>query len=388
MANAKTKFNIGGSVVSLPVRRYSVADTYVLTPPIGAVGVDIRAMGAGGSGAYVVVNSRACGGAAGNYAHIRRAITDTDTLTLAVGTGGAGQTTVNTAGNAGGSTTATDGTWTLTVPGGGGGGNSAVATLGATPTISDGGAIETAIGGRGAAVTLGNNQGTGGGSPGGPWGDGKDSGGMISNHSHLVTGGASPFASSGNVGNADYLASGGAGRFKSANVTSATNASGGGGSQSAQPDSTILLPGLGLGDAAQDANQMGPIHDLYPADIIDFEGGGMGGLGSTSGNVSARHGGADAGGGGGYLSDGGNGGIRGGGGAAVSHSTTPARGGNGGRYAGGGAAFAIGSGLQIGGNGGTGAGGGGAGGSGGTVRSGAGGDGEILLTWLVGVPTL
>lgn len=410
-----TIFPSGGMVALKPIL-YSTAATYNLTPPAGAKAVIIQALSAGGGGGKSTTNAVSTGGAGGSQARIVRAIAETDTLTIVVPAGGAGfSATDNTAGTgtAGAAATASNGSWTLTVSGGLGGNFAASANTvlggqpGATPSISDGGAIHTQLGGAGGDVThtSANNSSTGGGSAALPNSDGFQAGSVTGAGHGQCTGGASPFARSGDCSSSGTdNCTGGAGRAESAACTGANASKGTGGGSS---DPTV--------DVSLYDNALNPAHawlvfeaytlDTNPRDnsfhewddIHSLAGHGDGGFGGSPQPYIS--GGPDAG-GGAYPSAtaplAGPGGPRGGGGAAcvigngVTGKTVYA--GDGGRYAGGGAtASRSNATIMYGGDAGAGAGGASCGGSNGSPylrKAGDGGDGEIFVTWLVGVPSI
>ncbi len=374
------------------------AGTHTIPVPAGCVSWEVYVFGAGGSGAAARDSenyTKCTGGGAGSYAHMKRPlIAGVTYLTAVLGAGGSA---VNASlnndafpGTDGISTSLTDGTITLIVPAGGGG-KVTVDTTAATsstasivPTVSDNGNIDTALGGvSGACIgTATTYQASGGGSSGGPWGNGKSSGAVLSGN-YAATGGASPFFSSGTA-DGDYAMSGGAGiGGKSADSTGSGD-SGGGGAFGPSLDSN---PGPGEGPT-NSTNNVAPAVGATSGLLFEQRGSGRGGY--SGGSIPLGDGGPGAGGAaqyytypsGSYPVFAGHGGHMGGGGAIQ-----PAGGGvvqaaydrpDGGAFAGGGAAISA---IKpvYGGAGGLSSGGGAAVALSGAAMSGKGGDAYIAI---------
>ncbi|MEQ9111221.1 MAG: hypothetical protein RIF37_00590 [Rhodospirillaceae bacterium] len=381
---------------ALPPLQIIGAGTHTIPVPAGCVSWEAWLFGAGGSGGVARgIAAKATGGAGGCYAHIKRQlILDTSFLTVVLGAGGAAvNASLNNeafAGNDGNSSSLTDGTLILIVPAGGGGkvtidattAPSSTASL--TPTVNDDGNIDTALGGvSGACIgTAATYQASGGGSSGGPWGNGMPSGAVLSGN-YAATGGASPFFSSGTADGANAM-SGGAGiGGKSADSTGSGDSGGGG----AFGPSIDLNPGPGEGPT-NSTNNVAPAVGSTSGLLFDQRGSGRGGY--SGGSIPLGDGGPGAGGAaqyytypsGSYPVFAGHGGHMGGGGAIQ-----PAGGGvvqgaydrpDGGAFAGGGAAISA-TKPVYGGAGGLGAGGGAAVSSSSAAVSGKGGDAYVAI---------
>jgi len=140
----------GGTLFTIPVTKSTT-----WTPPFNGTAV-IHCIGAGGGGATSQASEKAGGGAAGGYSRKVVTLSTGTNWTMVVGASGAPQNGQGT-GNAGGNTTATDGSSSLAGNGGGGGiNNSATAAAGGT---ASGGDVNNA-GGAGGAGSL--PMGTGG----------------------------------------------------------------------------------------------------------------------------------------------------------------------------------------------------------------------------------
>ena len=347
--------------------------TKTIPVPDNCVAYEIYLWSGGGSGGAARdadYGRKVSGGSAGGYANIKRVmLTGVTSLTAVLGAPGAAVTVTtdtSTNGNNASSSTVTDGTVTLTVPGGKGGkanvNTTAVAAAdpASTPTVSDSGDINTAIGGTSGANTSGNatkDVATGGGSAAGPWGDGKNSGSVIGAFTG-ATGAASPFFVSGDV-LGDGFCTGGAGQGgKSGDATTALTCGGGALGPSANNDSTIPgagapvrgYQGSGLTGGplfvARGAGAGGETGLTTPIGMAGGPGGGGGTNVGTTGAAAAKGAGGHMGGGGGHihngsgLSDGfNNGGAFAGGGGSIfwsSASTLYTKGGKGGLGSGGG----------------------------------------------------
>jgi hypothetical protein len=194
-------------------------ETHSIPVPSGAKAVEYYVMGGGGSG-----NSgnpmRGGGGLAFGKFNITPRFTALTAIVAAIGTG------------AGNSSGLSDGTITKSATGGGSG----------HPTTVSGGAGSggdtNRTGGVGGSITTGGC--SGGGSPGSPWGDGKNSGVCTSSGGYPASGGAFIFFSSGTAtsGASNEAASGGAGQGGASSNAAAGNATAGGGSLGASSGTT------------------------------------------------------------------------------------------------------------------------------------------------------
>jgi len=143
-------------IAQQPIERLAPG-TYTIPIPDNCVAWEVHLIGGAGSGAAsegdTSQGTNTSGGAGGSYVHgIRRPTAGATDITLVVGAGGAAVTTSSgqTNGNAGSSSTASDGTITFTAPGGGGGiaalGSAASAsTAGATGSVNDSGDVDGAV---------------------------------------------------------------------------------------------------------------------------------------------------------------------------------------------------------------------------------------------------
>ena len=121
----------GGTLFTIPVTKSTT-----WTPPFDGTAV-IHVIGAGGSGATSQANELAGGGAAGGYSRKVVTLSTGTNWTMVVGASGAPQYGQGY-GNAGGNSSATDGSSTLTANGGGGGLNGSVlAAAGGTASGGD-----------------------------------------------------------------------------------------------------------------------------------------------------------------------------------------------------------------------------------------------------------
>jgi hypothetical protein len=92
-------------------------------PSGGQTMARVQIWGAGGGGSRSSFSGDANGGGGGGYYEVTVPISQINTQTVTIGTGGAGATANNTGGAAGGDTSLTVNGSTITAPGGGGGGN-------------------------------------------------------------------------------------------------------------------------------------------------------------------------------------------------------------------------------------------------------------------------
>lgn len=125
-----------GSVSNVPTVVVLTSGTS-WTAPAGVTKIKIRGVGGGGSGGRGSTAVPFCAGSAGGYFEKTLTVTPSTSYTIAIGSGGAVQTTNGTAGNAGGNTTFNDGTTTYTANGGTGG-NATLPAAGTSPLVTGG----------------------------------------------------------------------------------------------------------------------------------------------------------------------------------------------------------------------------------------------------------
>lgn len=371
------------------------AQTVVVPIPDNCIAWQVQGVGAGGSGganANLAADApKATGGGGGPWARILRNYTSgSSSLTVILGAPGAATASGNVTANNGvdgASSTVSDGTITLTLPGGKKGNattNSttcAGSTICASPTVSDGGDIDFSLGGTSGQILGTNNAGTGvsgGAGSGSPYGAGGNSGavGLDTSDASVIkaSGGASCYANSGSVVTGSNSASGGGGKFASANVTS--GAGNGGGTLSS-------TTGIVYGQTS--------VGQQIIADWFSYEGNGEPGSSSTSALVAIASNGAGSGAGAGSLVTGthGAGGFKGGSGG-IAQTNSPGIStisGAGGAFAGSGgviynannsgntgkAGFGAGSGAAVNGNG-------------QSLSSGEGGNAAVQIIFYLGKP--
>lgn len=384
---------------ALPPIQIIGAGTHTIPVPTKCVSWEVWLFGGGGSGGVARgTAAKATGGAGGCYGHIKRPLlSGVSSLTAVLGLQGNGveiSSDTTSSGNSAQNSTLTDGSVILTVPGGGGG-NAAVspvtsvpaALVGSAPTVSDGGDIETALGGASGAVSgvsTDHRTVTGGGGPGGPWGNGASSG-VISGNWNGATGGASAFFPSGSVTgelSVPAVTGGGGQGGKSGDNDGSAAGTGGGGAWGPSQDNTANGYGAGMPHTNSSFNRLSgadqvtglnPVSGLYftlkghcqgniggPTFYTTAGPGGGGGGMYYVGSGNIRHGGMGGwfGGGGGYYINGSqailspHGGFMGGGGGLCVNVQSGA-GGDGGVSAGGGGTSGISTGIISSGNGGS-----------------------------------
>ena len=374
------------------------AQTVVVPIPDDCVAWQVQGVGTGGSGGVNgnsgAVGQKATGGGGGPWARIFRKYTKgSSSLTVILGapgvaTGSGNQARAN--GADGASSTVSDGTITLTLPGGKKGNSTtsetscAGSTICASPTVSDGGNIDFSLGGTSGQVlgtaTAATSAGcSGGAGPGSIYGAGGNSGAVGLSTSDASTlkasGGASCYASSGSVVTGSTAASGGAGKFSSANVTSGAGAAGG---------TLSSTTGIVYGQTA--------VGQQIIADWFSYEGIGDPGSGSTSALVTAGLSGCGSAAAAGLLVSGiqGQGGFRGGSGGVANSDTTPSpttASGKGGAFAGsGGSICNVDGGVSSGAAGFGGGSGGAANGDGDSSSSGSGGHAAVQIIFYLRKP--
>jgi len=292
-----------------PIQLFGVS-TYIIPIPDNCDGYQIDLIGAGGTGgAARGAGAKATGGGGAPWARILRkktkAATSITAILGAAGVGVARATDGATAGNAGASSTVSDGTITLTVPGGTAGQAAQNATTAAgcaatsNPTVSDGGDIDYSLGGTsgssiGAAATGGGA--SGGAGCGGPLGTGGSSGQVGSTVADVnlsrSSGGASMYANSGIWGAFDNGGTGGGGRFAGGVALATNTGTGGGGVAGAAPGGQ----GGGAGSSVNNQTLVG-LFDLTDLIYTDGDfGGGSGVFVGGSGGSGAVGPGAGSGG--------------------------------------------------------------------------------------------
>jgi len=370
------------------------AQTVVVPIPDDCVAWQVQGVGTGGSGGVNAnvanLGPKATGGGGGPWARIFRNYTKgSSSLTVILGapgvsTGSGNQARAN--GADGASSTVSDGTITLTIPGGKKGNSTtsdttcAGSTICASPTVSDGGNIDFSLGGTSGQVLGTTTAGTGcsgGAGPGSIYGAGGNSGAVGLNTSDASTlkasGGASCYASSGSVVTGSTAASGGAGKFASANVTSGAGAAGG----TLSSTTGIVFNQTLVGQQTID-------------DWFSYEGTSEPGSGSTSALVTAGQSGCGSAAAAGLLVTGthGQGGFKGGSGGVANSDTTPSPtsiSGKGGAFAGsGGVIMNVDGGCASGAAGFGGGSGGAANGDGDSSTSGSGGNAAVQIIFYLG----
>lgn len=339
---------------------YRGGNTWTRPIPTNCVAWEVFAIGAGGGGGAArglnsaAYRTAATGGGGGSYVYgIRAPSSGATEITIVCGSGGAGGIALNAGtamayGTDGGQTTVSDGTITFTAPGGKGGLSARATastvnvsgTAAAIGSVSDGGDVQGYRGGFGAtaiSTNAKNAHATGGGSAGGWWGNGQNSGYVTgTGATNASTGGASVFFSSGYVDftGVGSVATGGAGTGgKSGFCTSYSgDITGGGGN---------LGPGVDNLDTEGDSVQRhnpgdGGLLFAHTADTTSFGSNGQIFAGADAGRGSSAQNATLFGGGGGAAAVGtsefvgGNCSIGGGGGGSVNAETRDATGGEGG----------------------------------------------------------
>ncbi len=327
--------SIFNMVRALPPIQLMGEGTFQVPVPYAAVAWEAYLFGAAGSGGCAIgTGAKATGGAGAGYAHIKRPVlAGVSSLTAILGAGGAAVelTSAGTSnGNDGATSSISDGTVTLTVPGAGGGKATsnttacAAATAAGVPTVSDAGGLDYAIGGVSGdcsgVITTSKRCATGGGGAAGPWGNGGESGSIAGDYAGC-SGGAALLNNSGNV-TGDLGCSGGASQGGSSGDCDASITGSGGAGAYGPSANNSYLGGPGA------PNSFGVISNLTGVGAASAQGGSDGLLFNFRGHCAGGNGGphhytvagAGAGGGGARLPGGGNirdgqaGGLMGGGG--------------------------------------------------------------------------